>query len=134
MSETRDGGCQCGGVRYRIDEKPLELAVCHCTDCQRQSGSAFGMSLAVRAASFRLTKGELESFAVTCNSGRIKTCSFCGDCGTRIHHQTRPDVLSVKCGTLDDKADLRPSAHYWTKSKLPWVVIPPGVKSVADDG
>jgi hypothetical protein len=134
MDAYRDGGCQCGAVRYRIAGKPLDLAVCHCTGCQRQSGSAFGMSLAVAAPVFRLTSGALKSFTVKCDSGRIKTCSFCGDCGTRIHHQTNPATLSVKAGTLDDTSHLSPAAHYWTKRKQPWVPIPPGVKCIEDDG
>ncbi len=134
MSATREGGCQCGTLRYRLESEPLDLVVCHCTECRRQSGSAFGMSLAVLAQSFRLMSGELNSFTVKCDSGRSKTCSFCGNCGTRIHHQTGPKVLSVKAGTLDDQSDLAPSAHYWTKRKLAWVSIPAGVRCVEDDG
>ena len=134
MDEARAGGCQCGHIRYHIDGKPVDLVVCHCTECQRQSGSAFGMSLAVLAKSFQLTQGELSSFQVVCDSGRVKTCTFCPRCGTRIAHQTNPAGLSVKAGTLDDRSDLVPTAHYWTKSKQPWVIIPDGVKSFPDDG
>jgi hypothetical protein len=90
----RQGGCQCGKVRYVVEGEPLSLAVCHCAECQRQSGSAFGMSMALAAPSFRLTSGALKSFAVTCDSGRAKTCTFCGDCGTRIYHQTNPAGIS----------------------------------------
>jgi hypothetical protein len=134
MEETRHGGCQCGSVRYRIDGAPFDLAVCHCAGCQRQSGSAFGMSLTVRADSFHLLSGKLSSFTVTCDSGRLKTCSFCETCGTRIHHQTNKAALSVKAGTLDDTSSLNPSAHYWTKRKQTWVIIPNGSKCVEDDG
>lgn len=130
----RDGGCQCGSVRYRIEGEPLDLVVCHCTECQRQSGSAFGMSLAVRAKDFRLTTGTLKSFTVTCDSGRLKTCTFCPDCGCRIYHQTDPRGMSVKAGTLDDRTTLRPTAHYWTARKQPWVVVPDGVRTFPDDG
>ena len=134
MSEQRDGGCQCGKVRYRLESAPVSLAVCHCTECQRQSGSAFGMSLFVPEKSFRLLAGELTSFKVTADSGRVKTCSFCADCGTRIHHQVVDAALSVKAGTLDDTSGLQPTAHYWTKRKQPWVIIPEGAICVADDG
>ena len=61
MQRDRDGGCQCGAVRYRIHGEPLGLAVCHCTECQRQSGSAFGMSLAVAEPSFELLSGVLKT-------------------------------------------------------------------------
>src|SRR5215510_10709367 len=101
MEPSSEGGCQCGNVRYRIAAEPLDLYVCHCRDCQRQTGSAFGMSMIIALSSFRLLSGELASFSVRCDSGRLKRCSFCPACGTRIHHQVRDAVLSVKAGTLD---------------------------------
>ena len=134
MMRSMEGGCHCGKVRYRIDGEPLNLAVCHCTECQRQSGSAFGMSLAVKSEDFRLLSGDLQRFTTLCDSGRTKDCTFCPACGTRIHHQVVNGVLSVKAGTLDDTSWLSPSAHYWTKRKQPWVLIPPGVRCVEDDG
>ena len=134
MGDTRDGSCQCGRVRYRLEGEPLGLAVCHCTACQRQSGSAFGMSLAVPSDSFRLLAGVLATFTAACDSGRTKTCAFCPDCGTRIYHQVFDGVLSIKAGTLDDTSRLDPSAHYWTKRRQPWVVIPEGVRCIEDDG
>ncbi len=126
------GGCQCGSVRYRLDGAPLALAVCHCTECQRQSGSAFGMSLAVPTGAFKLLSGALKTFEVRCDSGRIKTCAFCPECGTRIYHQT-PSGMSVKAGTLDDTSRLKPDSHYWTMRKQPWVIIPDGVPQFPDD-
>jgi hypothetical protein len=134
MNDVMEGGCQCGAVRYRIEGKPLDLAVCQCTECQRQSGSAFGMSLAIPAASFHLTKGALKSFQVQCDSGRTKTCMFCAHCGTRVYHPTNPAGMTVKAGTLDYTAHLVPTAHYWTKRRQPWVVIPAGARCVEDDG
>ena len=128
-----DGGCQCGHVRYQVVEKPLGLIVCHCTECQRQSGSAFGMSLAARSSALRLRSGALKKFEVKCDSGRMKSCFFCPDCGTRIYHQTE-NGISVKAGTLDDRSWLKPDAHYWTKRKQSWVVIPEAVPQISDDG
>lgn len=127
--DSRDGGCQCGRVRYRVRGEPLSLAVCHCTLCQRQSGSAFGMSLMVPAESFELLSGELASFTVTCDSGRTKECAFCPACGTRIHHRGAldPSVVSLKPGTLDDPSGLVPGLHIWTRSRQAWVPIPEGV-------
>jgi hypothetical protein len=133
MTESKKGGCQCGHVRYEIIEEPVGLAVCHCRECQRQSGSAFGMSLAVPDRSFRLRSGALKSFEVKCDSGRIKTCAFCPECGTRIYHQT-VSGMSVKAGTLDDTFGLEPDAHYWTKRKQRWIVIPSDVAQIVDDG
>ena len=134
MSRVIDGGCQCGRVRYRVEGKPpFGLSVCHCTECQRQSGSAFGMSLAVATAAFTLRSGDLKTFDEKCDSGRIKTCAFCPECGTRIYHQTE-NGMSIKAGTLDDTSWLKPNAHYWTKRKQPWVAVPDGVRQFSDDG
>jgi hypothetical protein len=118
MPDQAMGGCQCGAIRYRLEGQPLELTVCHCTECQRQSGSAFGMSLAIPAGAFELLAGELRFFEVVCDSGRIKSCAFCPSCGTRIYHRTDAGI-SVKAGTLDDTSSLRPAAHYWTRRKRP---------------
>jgi len=92
------------------------------------------MSLAVRSDSFRLLAGELETFTVVCDSGRTKVCAFCPGCGTRIYHQVLKAAVSIKPGTLDDTSWLDPGAHYWTKRKQPWVLIPEGVRCVEDDG
>jgi hypothetical protein len=127
-----EGGCQCGFVRYRVEREPLGLAVCHCRECQRQSGSAFGISLAVPDGAFQLVSGALKTFEVKCDSGRIKTCAFCPECGTRIFHQTVGD-MSVKAGTLDDTSWLRPDSHYWTTRKQSWVLLPDGVPQFPDD-
>ncbi len=133
MGGSMEGGCQCGSVRYRLEGRPLSLSVCHCKGCQRQSGSAFGMSLAVPKESFRLLSGELKTFTTVCDSGRTKECAFCPSCGTRIYHQGEAD-MSIKAGTLDDTSGLDPDAHYWTKRKQPWFPIPDGARSFTDDG
>jgi hypothetical protein len=133
MAEAKSGGCQCGLIRYELCGEPLLLAVCHCKECQRQSGSAFGMSLAVADGAFQLRSGVLKTFEVKCDSGRIKTCAFCPECGTRIYHQTGYG-MSVKAGTLDDTSGLKPDGHYWTMRKQSWVIIPDGVPQFTDDG
>ena len=101
----------------------LRLNVCHCRDCQRQSGSAFGMSLVIPAETFVLHAGELNTFELRADSGRIKTCAFCPRCGVRIYNQTSA-LFSIKAGTLDDTSWLVPDAHYWTKRKQAWTALP----------
>jgi hypothetical protein len=120
-------------VRYRLVDDPIALAVCHCNECQRQSGSAFGLSLAIAEHGFELLSGVLKSFTVTCDSGRPKTCAFCPECGVRIYHQGPNRELSIKAGTLDDRSDLRPDAHYWISRRQPWVSIPDGTPAYQDD-
>jgi hypothetical protein len=92
------------------------------------------MSLAVSTSAFRLLAGELQTFTVVCDSGRRKECAFCPGCGTRIYHRGMEAVLSIKPGTLDDTSWLEPEAHYWTRSRQPWVPIPQDAQRFDDDG
>ncbi len=133
MDDALTGGCQCGSIRYRIEVEPRGLTVCHCRGCQRQSGSAFGMSLDVASDAFRLVSGKLTSFTAECDSGRTKECAFCPRCGTRIFHEGEWGK-SIKAGTLDEIHDLAPDAHYWTDCKQGWVSIPESTSTFADDG
>ena len=121
------GGCQCGACRYEVTGAPHRLYACHCTECRKQSASAFGISLIVSAGDFRLTAGTPRVWErPTASGGRI-ACSFCPDCGTRLFHwsSTEPEVLSIKGGSLDNAPDLSEAYHIWTASKLPGVIIPP---------
>lgn len=124
----RTGGCQCGKVRYRLSGEPLNLAVCHCKECQRQSGSAFGMSMLVPQANLAV-EGELKSYERSSESGRPVRCFFCPECGTRVYHVVTwaQGTLTLKPGTLDDTSWLSPRVHSWTKFKQPWVEIPEGM-------
>ena len=119
----KSGGCQCGEIRYTVHETPLALNVCHCRDCQKQSGSAFGMSLVIKPSSFELDQGTLKTFELESASGRTKTCAFCPECGVRIYNRTSA-LCSVKAGTLDDTNWLKPDASYWTASRQSWVTLP----------
>lgn len=106
------------------------LVVCHCTECQHQSGSAFGMSLSVRKADFELLCGSLSFFERSSNSGMKVGAAFCPTCGVRVYHEPermQGAALNVRAGTLDDLSGLTPSAHVWTSSKQPWIEIPAGV-------
>ena len=127
QQRSSDGGCQCGKIRYRLTGKPLMLYVCHCSDCQKQSGSAFGMSLIMARGQVEFFQGEelLRSWDTLGGNGRIKRCHYCPDCGTRIMHgsdDARQDV-SIKAGSLDDTRGLKPSAHIWLQSAQPWVSV-----------
>jgi hypothetical protein len=121
------GGCQCGNIRYELLGEPTMLYVCHCKDCQKQSASAFGMSLIVNPVDIRFTKGEalLRHWDTRGENGAIKRCLFCPDCGTRIIHGSDDplETVSIKAGSLDDTSGLRPVANIWLKSAQPWVSV-----------
>ncbi|NKB98068.1 MAG: aldehyde-activating protein [Pseudomonadales bacterium] len=127
------GRCQCGHIRYRLEEPVHRLNVCHCLDCQRQSGSAFGMSLVIQPDSFCLTSGTLKFFELRAASGRDKQCAFCPECAVRIYNATSA-LMSIKAGTLDEPYALDPDAHYWVKRKLPWVPLPDGTPCFEEIG
>ena len=122
------GGCQCGQVRYEAPGDPLALYVCHCTECRKQSASAFGISFVVQRSELVLLQGHPSMWSRQTASGHRLDCAFCAQCGSRLWHQSsgRPDTLNIKGGSLDAPVDLGPAVHIWTSSKLPGVVIPAG--------
>ena len=131
MGEVREGGCTCGGLRFQIEGDPVALAVCHCSECQRQSGSAFGMSLVMPEASFSMLAGEPKIFTRIADSGNPVDCAFCSECGTRIYHvpSKLKGTINVKPGTLDNRSWLSPNLHAWTRSKQNWLPIPDDVRT-----
>ena len=118
-----DGQCHCGEITYEAELDLEKVAICHCTDCQKQSGSAFGMSLIIQRDALEILTGEVATFETTADSKRLKTCAFCPRCGVRIYNGTRA-LFSIKAGTLDDTSQLIPDAHYWTRSKQSWTTLP----------
>ena len=122
--ESFTGQCQCGAIRYRVTGTPWTLFACHCTECQRQSSSAFGMALWVKNAQVEST-GKWKEWVRTLPSGKRMACRFCPDCGTRLFHQVlgQTEVMSIKPGTLDDTKGLELAGHIWTGSKQAWVPL-----------
>jgi hypothetical protein len=119
------GGCQCGAVRYAIAGAPLRLYVCHCRECQKQSASAFGVSVMVSAAAFRLTQGTVATWSRATDSGGTLDCRFCTACGSRLWHGSPVRAtISVKGGSLDLPPDLSAATHIWTSRRLAGVMIP----------
>lgn len=121
------GGCQCGAVRYEYTGKALRLVVCHCRECQKQSASAFGISVFVGRQQFRLTRGTPKFWSRPTDSGNTLECAFCPTCGSRLWHQRAggAETLSIKGGSLDEAVDLGPAIHIWTSRKLPGLSLPP---------
>ncbi len=121
------GGCQCGKIRYTLKAPPSMLYCCHCTQCQKQSSSAFGQSMRIRLVDIEVA-GEMARCARQSASGNTLLYDFCSSCGTRLFHRReayRTDV-NLKPGSLDDTSWLIPAGHIWTGSKQPWVQIPAG--------
>ena len=126
---ARDGGCFCGAIRYRFEGEPLTLYACHCTDCQRQSGASFSLSMVVFRDAIELLQGEPSLFEITMPDGRVKNGRFCATCGTLLWVEPIkfPGIAILAPGTLDDTSWINPVAHIWTRSAQPWTTIPEGV-------
>lgn len=126
MSDHHPGGCLCGAIRYRLVEAPITFYACHCKDCQRQTGSAFGLSMFVRREAIELLAGEPDRFELTMSDGRVKRGRFCASCATRLWGEPRafPELCVLRPGTLDDPSVFEPVGHIWTGSACSWVTIP----------
>jgi hypothetical protein len=129
------GGCQCGRIRYEIRGEPLDLYVCHCRECQKQSSSAFGISLTVRSADLVRVAGTPTVWTRPATVGGTLDCAFCPRCGSRVWHGN-PDLdefISIKGGSLDVPPDLSQAKHIWVSRKLPGIVIPDHVEVHAEE-
>jgi hypothetical protein len=118
-----DGACHCGKIRYEAQIDPAKVRLCHCTDCQTLSGTAYRLNVDAPAASFRLLSGQPRVYIKTAESGNQRAQAFCPDCGTPIYAATPQDPrsYSLRVGALKQRAQLRPSWQIWFRSALPWV-------------
>ncbi|MGN6817224.1 MAG: GFA family protein [Sphingomonas sp.] len=122
---TLTGACRCGATRYELAIDSLTaIYCCHCTDCQRWSGSAFSEQAVVPEGAISAT-GPVVEFTIKNESGALSHQRACGTCHNRLWNtnSARPGIAVVRAGTLDHNRTLEPRVHIWVKSKQPWVVI-----------
>jgi hypothetical protein len=118
------GACHCRAIQYEAEVDPKTAGICHCTDCQVLSGTAFRVSIRAASGSFRLLAGEPRIYRKTAESGVIREQAFCEICGTPIYATSpgpEPRVYSLRAGTIDQRAELEPALEIWTRSRLPWL-------------
>jgi hypothetical protein len=122
----------CGAIRYTLSVPVTELRACHCTTCQKGSGTQGSVNAVVPASAFKLTKGTLKRYDSIADSGRTLVRCFCGDCGSPIYSQraTALDTLVVRAGSLDEAGDMKITANIWTRSARPWAYIDPASKQL----
>lgn len=126
MADVLTGGCLCGAVRYTVRQTMrFQSYACHCTDCQRRSGSAFGIQQSVLADDLSV-EGELIRGEHVQPGGAVAGIYACKVCLTRLYtdNNLRPGIVNLRAGTLDISHTMTPAAHLWVGSKQPWVVIP----------
>jgi len=117
-----DGHCHCGAISFEAEVDREALTICHCTDCQTLSGSAFRVNIAAPAEHFVL-HGTPKTYVKTAESGNKRLHAFCGDCGTPLYAcaPDNPEVYGLRAGTITQRAQLMPRRQGWRRSALPWV-------------
>ena len=114
------GSCLCGDVRFEISGVLKGASHCHCSMCRKAHGAAFGTYAAAKAADFRVVSGENRITRYRSSPGAVRT--FCARCGSTLQwlRESKPDVVDVALGVLDDDPGVRPSYHIYVGSKAPW--------------
>ena len=119
------GGCHCGRIAYEAEIDPDKVRICHCTDCQRLSGTAFRVSVGTPEADFVLLSGSPRTYVKTAESGARRAQVFCADCGSQIYATSAgddgPKTLNLRTGTMDQRDRLRPRAQIWRRSAQTWL-------------
>lgn len=118
-----DGRCHCGKITYEAQIDPAAVRICHCTDCQNITGSAYRANVTAPAATFVLMSGQPKIYIkTTAESGSPRAHAFCADCGTPIYAAAvhNPPSYSLRIGALKQRAELRPQQQIWCRSALPW--------------
>lgn len=120
------GGCHCGSLQYAIIGEPMTCYTCHCTDCQKATGSAFTISIILEAKNLTVTNGAMRTDSYQLNGNQLNRYS-CKNCGNTIWLASpeHPEVFALRGGTLDDKKSINPIAHIWFQSALPWIQVSP---------
>ena len=119
-----EGACHCGAITYEAVVDPAKVTVCHCTDCQTLSGSAFRTVVPAPKEAFTLRTGQPKIYVKTAESGAKRAQAFCPDCGTPIYSAAVGDapVFFIRVGTARQRAQLPPKSQIWCRSALDWVM------------
>jgi hypothetical protein len=125
IAVTREGGCACGRVRYRLTDEPLFTHCCHCLNCQRQTGSAFVVNLLIETARVAILASSPQPVDAPRDDGSTQRIYRCPNCQVAVFSEYGwPELLFVRAGALDAPSSVSPDVHIFTKSKLPWVALP----------
>jgi len=117
-----DGGCRCGEVRFRISEPPMFTGICHCIGCQKMTGGAYSVSVAVPRGGFALTEGET---VVGGLRGEQLHHQHCDSCKSWVYTDFEPDMgfVNVRATMLDDPSWVTPFVQSFTSEALPWALV-----------
>lgn len=119
-----DGACYCGEIAFEADVNPDSAVICHCTDCQATSGSAFRTIVPASAETFRVVSGVPKTYVKTAESGNRRELAFCAICGTHVwacDEGDDPGRISIRAGTVRQRGRLAPRRQIWCRSAQPWL-------------
>ena len=124
------GGCLCGKVRYSANVEPAFTGVCHCRDCQKFSGSAFAIIVAVPKDALSV-QGSVSTFSKSGDTGQSIERRFCPACGSSLIDEAAamPGMVMISAGTLDDPSWVKPAMQIYCDSAQPWVQLGGGLHS-----
>jgi len=134
-AQSEEGGCTCRYIRYRMSGEPLFVHCCHCSWCQRETGSAFVLNAMIESERVQLLEGEVQMVDTPSNSGRGQHVARCPKCFVALwsHYTGAGDAVSfVRVGTHDNPASYAPDVHIFTSTKQPWVQLPAAVPVFAE--
>jgi hypothetical protein len=119
-----EGNCHCGKIAYEAVIDPDAVRICHCTDCQTLTGTAYRTVVPTVAGSFVLKRGAPKLYVKTAESGTQRAQAFCPDCGTPVYaaNASGPPNYSLRVGTIKERAQLAPTRQIWCRSALPWAM------------
>jgi hypothetical protein len=132
---TMEGGCTCRHIRYRLEGMPMIVHACHCSWCQRETGTVHALNAVYEADRLVHTAAEPEIIDTPSKSGKGQKIARCPKCKVAVwsnYPGAGPRARFVRAGTLDDPTRLPPDIHIFTSTKQPWVVLPPGAKAVPE--
>ena len=131
---AQEGGCDCSGVRYRFDVKPIIVRCCHCSWCQRETGSAFVINAVVERNALEVT-GDVVMIDTPSASGKEQKIARCPRCHVAVwsHYASAgPNIAMVRVGTLDNPNTCPPDVHIFTSTKQDWVKLPEDARVFAE--
>jgi hypothetical protein len=118
-----DGGCHCGQIKFRAEIDPEQVEICHCTDCQTLSGSAYRTVVPAEANSFELLSGKPKLYAKTAEDGSQRLQAFCRECGSPLYSgppEGEKGYFGIRVGTINQRDQLVPKNQCWARSAQPW--------------
>lgn len=118
------GQCHCSSVTYEADIDPDDVGICHCTDCQRLTGSAFRVTVSTPTRQFRLTGKTPRRYEKRADNGALRLQFFCGDCGSPIYTTGEgqdAEVVGIRWGSINQRKTLTPNHQIWCRSAVNWL-------------